>query len=142
MTTVRICIGHCYSCFYEFKLSGRYGLDPRCTNMVLRYPDNGRRLHLEARKMIKSDTSLSSTIDTVHDVMRSCKQKLRNRTLLRNLSTFSPVLNNETRRSSTYHMIVLFNDIREALIEVADSDDSESVIGRRVSFKNKNCQIC
>ncbi len=32
-TTVRICICHCYSSFYEFKLSGRNGLDPRCTSM-------------------------------------------------------------------------------------------------------------
>ncbi len=39
--------------------------------------------------------------------------------------------------SSTYHKIERFNDIREALIEVADSDDSELVIDRRVSFKNK-----
>ncbi len=57
--------------------------------------------------------------------------------LLRNLSILSPVLNNETRRSSNYHMIDRFNDIREALIEAADSDDSELVIDRRVSFKNK-----
>ncbi len=76
-------------------------------------------------------------MDTLHDVMRSGKQKLRNRALLRNLSTLSPVLNNETRWSSTYRMIERFNDIREALIEVADSDDSELVIDRRVSFKNK-----
>ncbi len=34
-------------------------------------------------------------------------------------------------------MIERSNDIREALIEVADCDDSESVIDRRVSFKNK-----
>ncbi len=34
-------------------------------------------------------------------------------------------------------MIEWFNDIRQALIEVADSDDSELVIDRRVSFKNK-----
>ncbi len=88
--------------------------------------------------MIKS--ALSSTIDTVHDVMRSCKRKLRNRALLRNLSTLSPVLNNETRWSSTYHMTERFNDIREALIEVADSDDSELVIHRRVSFKNKTAK--
>ncbi len=37
-------------------------------------------------------------------------------------------------------MIERFNDIREALIEVADSDDSELVIDRRVSLKKKNCQ--
>ncbi len=34
-------------------------------------------------------------------------------------------------------MIERFNDIREALIEVADSNDSELVIDRRVSFENK-----
>ncbi len=55
------------------------------------------RVHLEVRKKIKSDTSLSSTIDTVHDVMRSCKQKLRNRGLPPKSLNLSPVLNNETR---------------------------------------------
>ncbi len=34
-------------------------------------------------------------------------------------------------------MIERLNDIREALIEVADSHDSELVIDRRVSFDNK-----
>ncbi len=34
-------------------------------------------------------------------------------------------------------MIELFNDIREALIEVADSDDSELVIDRRVHSRTK-----
>ncbi len=83
------------------------------------------------------DTFLSSPIDTLQDVMRGCKQKLRKRALLRNLSTLSPVLNNETRWSITYHMIERFNDIREARIEVADSDDAEVFINRRVSSKNK-----
>ncbi len=91
------------------------------------------RLYLEVRKMIKSDTSLSWTIDTVHDVMRSANKSCAT-VLSSGISQLFPLF------WITKPVIERFNDIGEALIEVADSDDSELVIDRRVSFKKKTVQ--
>eukprot|EP00171_Calliarthron_tuberculosum_P002370 IDg2370t1 len=91
----------------------------------------------EFRRMIELDGSLSSTIDSIHDTMKSCKTKLKNRALLRNISHLNPVLHNVTRWSSTYHMIKRFNLIRDDLITVSNEEDSNLDLDKRAVFKTK-----
>lgn len=68
--------------------------------------------------------------------MTSCKNGLKNRALLRNISDLAPVLNNETRWTSTHNMLKRYNRIREKLISVAKEPDSTFILNRSTSFKS------
>lgn len=87
--------------------------------------------------MIERDRTVEKAIDSILGTMKDCKVKLKNRALLRNLSDLNPVLNNKTRWSSTYHMISRFNKLRDALINMTDSEDSNFQLDHRITFKNK-----
>lgn len=54
---------------------------------------------------------------------------------MRNISDINPVLVNDTCWSSAYHMIERFTDLLDALISVAESEQSNLVIDTRPSFK-------
>lgn len=96
------------------------------------------KLNLELHRMIGKDIRLKETIESIHDMMRSCKQKLKNRDVSRNLICLNPVLNVDTRWSSSFHMISRFNDIREDLIQVADDEHADLIVDSRPSLKSKS----
>ncbi len=79
---------------------------------------------------------MNAVINEIHNVMKSCKTKLRNRAVLRNVSDLNPVLNNETRWSSTRNMILRYNRIRSELVQVSLSDESNLEMNVSTTFKN------
>ncbi len=93
------------------------------------------RLHLEVRRMIARDSRLSKTIDSVHKTMKCCKQRMKNRALLRNICDLNPIVADETWWSSIYHTIDRFTKLRDSLITVSESSQSDLVIDQRQLFK-------
>ena len=55
------------------------------------------KLTLDVRKMIQSDTSISSTSLSAESIMRECRSKLKNRAILLNRTELSPILPIQTR---------------------------------------------
>lgn len=93
------------------------------------------KLHLDIQDMVTSDSALENIITEIGKTMVDCKSKLRNRALLRNLTSLSPVTHNDTRWSSKYQMICRFNRIRTELLATADSENASVRINASNSFK-------
>ncbi len=49
--------------------------------------------------------------------------------MLRNLTHLTPVLHNATRWSSKFHILKRFNEIRDELLQVADTEGATVPIG-------------
>ena len=96
------------------------------------------KLNLELKAMVNSDRILSTTIDSIHSTMLNCKQKLKNRDMLRNLTALSPILHNKTRWTSKYTMLKRFNRIRDHLLILADTEGAVLTINRTIAFKNQS----
>eukprot|EP00171_Calliarthron_tuberculosum_P005814 IDg5814t1 len=97
---------------------------------------NSHKLHLEVKNMIGANSKLFNTVNSIQKTMTSCKNGLKNSALLRNISDLAPVLNNETRWTSTHNMLQRFNRIRESLLSVAADPDSTLTMNRSISFKS------
>ena len=85
--------------------------------------------------MIERDTLLSENLESIHTTMSHCHKRLRNRAMLRNLTTLNPVLDNVTRWSSKYKMLRRFNRLRGHLLQVADTEGATVTINRSNSFR-------
>lgn len=95
------------------------------------------RITLEIRKMFKDDDLSCSTLDSVRNVMRSCKQKHKNRALLHNITHMCTDLFSETRWSGAFKILRRFIAIREDLISVANSEGADIELNRTISFRNR-----
>ena len=65
-------------------------------------------LNLEVNEMVKQNRDLEITLNSIHETMSSCKKKLKNAALLRNLVSLVPVLHNKTRWSGKLYMMERF----------------------------------
>ncbi len=62
--------------------------------------------------------------------------------MLRNLTHLTPVLHNATRWSSKFHMLKRFNEIRDELLQVADTEEATVPIDRSTAFKRNAEKFC
>lgn len=56
-------------------------------------------LNLQVESMVKSDQRLKKCIESLHDTMMDCRSRLKNRAMLRNLTSLAPIVENGTRWS-------------------------------------------
>jgi hypothetical protein len=83
----------------------------------------------EVNLMIKTDatlTGLTKTIEAVAETMKAAKNSIKNRAILRNLTSLSPQLDNKTRWSSKATMLHKFVRIREPLIEASEHENASN----------------
>lgn len=64
----------------------------------------GHLHNLETEAMVLSDQKLRACIDSVHKTMAYCRSRLRNRAILRNITTLVLVFENKTRCSGKFLM--------------------------------------
>lgn len=77
----------------------------------------------EVNLMITEDATasgLTNTIESVAVTMKAAKKSIKNRAILRNLTSLSPQLDNKTRWSSKATMLEKFVRIRDNLIEASE----------------------
>lgn len=98
---------------------------------------NNHKLNNEVERMVRSNEDLSTTIDDVRATMFDFKTKLRCRAALRNLTTLNPIIYNRTRWSGKYHTLRRFLQLREIMIEAANSSEVPIRIKRSQAFKLK-----
>ena len=111
----------------------------RAVSSQLRIPHVGcsnHKLNLEVERMVDNDSTLKDCIDSVHRTMTDCRSKLRNRAMLRNLTTLSPIVENKTRWSGKYMMITRFCRIYDSLRTVAENEQSTVAMNLSSGFKN------
>jgi len=77
------------------------------------------KLNLEVKTMVEENVSLKTTIDEVHQTMLDCRQKLKTRAMLRNITDLSPIIHNATRWSGKYLMFRRYDRIREKINHIA-----------------------
>jgi hypothetical protein len=95
-------------------------------------------LNLEVNRMTDRSADLTDTIETVHNTMLQCKQRLKNAALLRNLVVLKPIIHNKTRWSGKFQMLARWLRLREPLMmSVSESGDSTLDMDDTVRFKNK-----
>ena len=94
-------------------------------------------LNLEVNHMTKTNMALHEVLNSVHGTMLSCKQKLRNGALLRNLTDLKPIIHNQTRWSGKYYMMERFLRIRDELLEVSKDHGSNVDINSTIAFRDK-----
>ncbi len=82
------------------------------------------KVNLEVELMIRMDTELKSCIESVYETMIDCRTKLKNRALLRNLTSLSPIVENKTRWPGKYQMLSRFCKIYDELRNAAESEQS------------------
>lgn len=59
-------------------------------------------LNLEVNFMVRMVPDLEKTLDSIHQTMLQCKQRLRNAALLRNIVELRPIIHNKTRWSGKF----------------------------------------
>lgn len=69
------------------------------------------KLSLLVRHMMDSKTSLGTGINNINDTMKSCKLRLKNGAILRNISYLNVVMRNVNRWSSVYTMVSRFFEL-------------------------------
>lgn len=80
------------------------------------------KLNLEVHQMVKTNSQLSNTIESVHTTMNSCMNILNNRATLRNLSELNLIMNNQTRQSGNFLVLNRFLCIIDKLIKVVHAE--------------------
>ncbi len=85
------------------------------------------KLNLDVELMVANSDDLKNCVSSVHNTMASAKMKLKNAALLRNLTELKPVLENKTRWSGKFLMFERFIKLRDCLVEIADSEDSDGL---------------
>lgn len=95
------------------------------------------KLNLEVNLMIKNMRDLDKTITCIHETMRAAKAKLKNTTMLRNLTDLSALLPNATRWSGKCHMVNRFIRIRQELIAVSNQESCDLPINGTNVFSEK-----
>jgi len=94
-------------------------------------------LNLEVNYMTRLNHQLKTALNSVHETMLSCKQKLKNSALLRNLTDLKPIIHNQTRWSGKFYMMQRFLRIRTELIEISNDDRSDIVVNSSNGFRAK-----
>ena len=95
------------------------------------------KLNLEVNRMVAYDKAMSRAIDLIHDTMKTSRQRIRNRAMLRNLTFLSPITHNVTRWSSKYDMMARFLRIRSELISVSETNGARMTMDKSNAFKNR-----
>ncbi len=85
--------------------------------------------------MIRIDTDKKSCINSVNETMTDCRTK--NRALLRNLTTLSPIVENKTRWSRKNLMILRFGRIYDEQRIVAENEKSSVAMNLTTQCKTK-----
>ena len=80
---------------------------------------------------------LRQILEYVQNIMRQCKQSLKNAAVLRNLSTLKPIVYNKTRWSGKHNVLKMFIKIREDLIKTADDENTTLDVNSTMGFLNK-----
>lgn len=93
-------------------------------------------MHLEMKHMISSDIVLETLLEEIGNTMVQSKASLKNRDILRNLSTFTPVLPNATRWTGNYRMLKQFNRMRDQLITASRMEGSTLTLNESTQFRN------
>lgn len=74
--------------------------------------------------MFANDALLRVVLDGVHKTMSMCRQKLKCRASLRNLTDLSPIVPSDTRWSVQYLMLRRYNEIRDEIAVVSKEQDA------------------
>ncbi len=97
---------------------------------------NSHKLHLEVNVLVESHPDMRQNIDSVRDVMREAKTRLKNATVLRNITRLKPKLDNDTRWSGKYEVLRRFELMRNDSVEASQhSDCNLTVHDSSLSFK-------
>ena len=72
---------------------------------VLHVGCNCHKLNLEVEHMLKIYKTLNERLVKFHETMLHCKQNLKDRTLLSNMTNRKPIIYNEIRWSGKYAII-------------------------------------
>ena len=95
------------------------------------------KFKLQVQRIVKQDPLMRNVIQDVQNVMRACRNGIKSSAMLRKLERLSPLVDNPIRWSAKYHMIARFNEIRECLITIADTDGIDFSIDGSLSFSYK-----
>eukprot|EP00171_Calliarthron_tuberculosum_P003890 IDg3890t1 len=107
---------------------------------ILNVPHVGcmsHKLSSEVNAMVRADASLENTIKSVQETMTTCKRRLTNRAILRNLTDLAPVSPNQTRWSGLKTMLCRFVEIHDDIIRAADMDGATISINRSIPFTHR-----
>lgn len=99
------------------------------------------KLNLEVRKMLSTDGNLRRTVGSIQETMGTCRNRLKNRAMLRNVSHLQPIIPNETRWSGVCQMVLRYNKIRDALIEIEKNECTDLKMDKQLSFKHNALKI-
>ena len=95
------------------------------------------RLNLEVKEMMQNHVVLSGVIEAVHYTMKCAGSQPKSAALLMNLTDLLPIMHNETRWSSAYHMLRRFTLIRDNLSSASEDENSDISINTSELFKSK-----
>lgn len=96
---------------------------------------SSHKLNLEVETMVQADQNLKSCLELVHTTMTDVRGKLRNRAMLRNLTSLCPVVENKTRWSGKCHMLRRFCVIYDHLRAVCEQENATVSMNLTPSFK-------
>ena len=103
---------------------------------------SSHKLNLDIEEMVRRDVQLKQCIESVHKTMSDCKTKIRNRAMLQNISSFTPILECKTRWSGKYLMLKRFTQIYDQLRQVAEDERSTVAMNLTSEFKSDTGRYC
>lgn len=103
---------------------------------------NNHKLSLEVNAMFENDAELKRITESFSETMTTAKAKLKNVTMLRNLTDLVPLLQCKTRWSGTCRLMKRFTLIRDELMEVSNSPDFHLPMNKRSTFGEKAKAYC
>lgn len=95
------------------------------------------KLNLEVNEMISSAPDLTRVVQKVHRTIKAAKSRLRNSSMLRNMTHLRPLLPNATRWSGKCAMVNRFVRIRTELIAVSSHEKCDLPIDASARFAEK-----
>ncbi len=104
---------------------------------ILKIPHIGclsHKLNIDVNEMLKSNKSMTMTLNSVPATINQCRRRLRNRDTLRNINDLTPVLPCETIWSEYARMISRYNRLRKELMIVAEDENTDLRINTTPQF--------
>lgn len=102
---------------------------------------HSHRINIEVSTMLKGDAEIADTVASVLRTMKSA-EKLKNWTLLRNITDYCPVLRIETRCSGDLRMLARIVKMQSELKSVFECDESDHDMSTSQYFFDKVSHYC
>lgn len=92
-------------------------------------------LSLDVKDMISTDALFGETFNSVRQAMRTARQNIKTRAMLRNITALSGIIDNQNRWHRCYQMIRRFSVIFDHVVAVSNNENVNISMNSHEDFR-------